>query len=484
MARLELKFLDPYGFFRKNKRMNPTYYDRESSVLPESQTLVPTDEIADFQDPAEIRETQHNPFQEEREKYQEAFKNADTAYVICGTGGLGDSILWARAALYLRETTRKNVVVQMQKAMIPAMAWHEGIIYTEQISTNELVDPKNFFVSLDPFSVITNPGSDTWLSGSTEHKAELVRQMPWLQNDPPDLERTLRSQLLSRIGQSYAVNTFYDHDAIFGQSSLRTVWDRYFPHKSENSHALFSYYNLRLQLLTGQKFNPEKYSGQMLELPPVGELPDQDIDLFVMPDAKEGVDPKNPEVSIKMVPEDTLVETLIQVVRSKDLQSVAILQGLTHPEFCQKVYERLRNELEIPVILVEGDVPRLVQKLIPRSKNIFVMDSLMAHVSHYASQGFAQYGRRIQVLEYYNGQYVYPDEYTIPGVPTYIMNNRLFQSNHEVLGSYPQIMIDGKANLLAYPQSRDLSQFLEQNLKNLETVEKLSPPKITGSEHA
>ncbi len=372
---------------------------------------------------------------------QEKYVHAETVVLLCGVSGLGDALSQARGALFFAREGKK-VICQVPRSLIPILRQDSNITWVEKIETSLLDHQDTFFVSLDPYQLLSNPDivekwtTIPWPEDKSKNQHVLIDgqyQDYW----------NVASDLGNRVRNLQESASFCDHDAVLGQSSIYDWWKSIDNPDKKNWHRHNTYYAWRLWEITGKRVSLDDFDGELLpvtkdELESVPQV----TDLVVFPDAKEGEVPG----------------------KERSLKSLDI----------EKTWKPLLSKMLVPTCLTEfisGDWQQM-RKVILGSCSVLTMDSVTAYVAHYLSLAARKQGREIHVLEIFNGQAFPLQDYVIPDLPTLVFTNQFFDEQSVTIGDfsilrndvYP-LLYDLDPNVVADRLKRDSTKFPFSSIK-------------------
>jgi hypothetical protein len=171
-------------------------------------------------------------------------------------------------------------------------------------------------------------------------------------------------------------------------------------------------------------------------LPPE-TLPPQTIEQLWFLDAKTGNDKYSPRLgvdgvttrfdSVKMLPEEAL-QQLFDLYPQGQGRTLALVQGVDHPEYCQDILQLAQEQLtpkgwQVVLLATDPQLPRQEQlkeitSWIMQSRHIIGMDTGTMHLANVVARSLAyRTDRRINLYQIFNGHVLTPQTFGLWGLP-------------------------------------------------------------------
>ena len=321
----------------------------------------------------------------------EKLAQSSRVIVVMGMWGLGDTIIETRFAINLARQTGKQVVCQVPGGLLPF-----ADRLRQAFPNIQLVDkvPQQFLA--DQQTVVMR-----FLGGGGGIR-EVER---WCEGDPQTNSEVMKKKI--EEGQAMELEDFTVPEIT---DTPGTFPDPFAPVQHQMG-----------------KFNTLSYTAgfvtQSLGIPATAEdirdtslvsfskeevegVP-QDLDLVIIPDAKEFPDEKNFQ-SYKALDPRMWELILDQLPRN---QKIGIVMGVSHPDYCQAIInsaEKLGHQVEV----ISGNLEQLARQLL-RAKKVVGMDSGTTHLAKDVQTAARKAGRSIELKPLFNEEISHFEQYGI-----------------------------------------------------------------------
>lgn len=358
-------------------------------------------------------------------RIKQRFQEAQTIIVPAGTWGLGDCIMELRYIHHLAEKTGKQVVVQVNPALMTVIEKMgprlTRVAYTTKVNGALLADSRTFILSFRQSGAIRNNAD--WATPLAREPYSKIIESATQQ------DRLMEPNLFSRSSNHW-------HTRIEG---LRPP---------ENAQLAEAMYASQLKML-GVSITPEDIRQKSLislRKETINRIP-QDIDYFFIPDAKElevrSAVPKRSKKSLSLEQWEAIMAKIPKNA------SVAIVRGVSHPDYCNMVTELARRHgLKLKVI--SGPLDKLALQMM-RAKTIFGMDSGTTHLAQEAVRAAKAAGRKITLRSVIGGTQEFLSSYAVAEQPSFMLqepdgtlNQDLGNINSEDLQRLINYVVTGK----------------------------------------
>lgn len=369
---------------------------RETPVVPEqpSEHLKQLDLLLPRMEWQQDRATVYHLAPQKEAKYSQMadkFAQSSRVIVVMGVWGLGDSIIEARFAINLARKTGKEVVCQVPPALLP---FAESL--QRELPNLQLVDkvPQQFLAD-DQTMVLKFLGGggnirdvDRWCEGDPQANREIVKRKI-KENQAVELE-------------DFSTPDITDPPRSFPEP-FAPVQHQMGKFNTLSYTAGFVTQSLGVPTTTEDIRDTSLVS---LSKEEVDAVP-QDLDLIIIPDAKEFPDEKNFQ-SYKALDPRMWEVILDQLPRD---QKLGVVMGVSHPAYCQAVIniaEKLGHQVEV----IGGNLEQLARQLL-RAKKIVGMDSGTTHLAKDVQTAARKAGRSIELKPLFNEEISHFEQYGI-----------------------------------------------------------------------
>lgn len=370
--------------------------NREVPVVPEqpSEHIKHLDLLLPSMEWQQDRATVYHLAPQKEAKYvrmAEKFAQSSRVIVVMGVWGLGDSIIEARFAINLALKTGKQVVCQVPAALLP---FAESL--QRELPNLQLVDkvPPQFLAD-DQTMVLKFLGGggsvrdvDRWCDGDVQANKEVIK-------------RKIKEDQAVEL-EDFTVPEMTDTPGMFPQP-FAPVEHQMGKFNTLSYTAGFVTQSLGVATTAEdiREASLVSFSKEELETVP------QDLDLVIIPDAKEFPDDKNFQ-SYKALDPRMWELILDQLPRDRKL---GMVMGVSHPDYCQAIIniaEKLGHQVEV----ISGNLEQLARQLL-RAKKVVGMDSGTTHLAKDVQTAARKAGRSIELKPLFNEEISHFEQYGI-----------------------------------------------------------------------
>lgn len=309
----------------------------------------------------------------------EQFAQAEKVIVPVGVWGLGDSFMHLRYAIHLAKSSNKEVICQVQSALLPFAVELQrevpNIQFVTMVKQEDVADPRSFLVR--------------YISGG----GRLTDVEKWVAGDPQKNLLAVRKKMVD-------LQTAQLEDLTTPELNESGFPDIYAPvmHLSQDSFNITDYSaGLLLQTL-GVDVTAEDVRSTTLFAPTKEnvEAIAQDLDYILVPDAKEMSDDTDFQ-SLKALPLFAWRAFFARVPKDK---KIGIVMGISHPQYCEAVIQ-LAHDTGVEVEIIKGSLHDLAYQYL-RAKQIVGVDSGTTHLARDVQVAAKKHGREIGIKPFFN----------------------------------------------------------------------------------
>lgn len=331
--------------------------------------------------------------------YRTNFAQAEHIVLICGSLGLGDSVILLRHLLPFAQQEQRPVTIQIHPALMPFMEpWSlhfPHIRFCTTVTEQELFKPQTFIIN--PFRNITaaDPKRGRWLADPAIERGLIDKKLDRLVEDHWVLDDIQQNRHLYTLKHSEDITAPLNKDV------------------SKVSSAIEFYTDLMVKVL-GLDINSEQILHHSILSVPTLETATQHAptyDFFMVPDALESecIDSDGitrSEKSLPLTAWDGIFEKLAPETK------VAIAIGTAHPEYCQKVIDRAKKH-NLLVTVFQGSLTDF-SKVALASAVFFGMDSGTTHLAVELAKIDTHTDWNMQIVQYFNEMTAPLADYALP----------------------------------------------------------------------
>lgn len=332
------------------------------------------------------------------ENLRKNFSQAEKVVVVCGSFGLGDAIMEIRYVLQMAlQNPDKKVVCQAPPILVPLLdSWKShlpNISFVSAVDEQDIYSESTFF----------------WFP-EIKGTFDANRDRDWASNQGREMYQYLQTLYQQEKVMDYFSLSSYAHDEDSLQGLYQaTETDRIDINTSDRDYALM----MAVLGTPVSRQDIQENSILPLEITEVVDIT-QDLDIVLMPDAKEQPLLEHGTVSrsVKSLP---LVTWSYIFENLSTNQSIGIVLGVSNREYCEQIISLAKHHGH-HVEVIAGNLSQLVKQLL-RAITIFGMDSGTTHLAKDVSRLNRKADRECQVRQVFNSEAAIFEQYAMTDSP-------------------------------------------------------------------